>query len=62
MDNDKVKGKANQGMGDIKERIGGATDNEDMERDGQKQQIKGKGQEALGNVKDESKEVKERLS
>jgi uncharacterized protein YjbJ (UPF0337 family) len=49
---DKAKGKLNQGMGDVEERVGKATGDEEMEESGLERQGKGNVQEGIGKVKD----------
>lgn len=49
---DKTKGNLNQGLGKAEEKLGDATDNEDMEGRGLERQGKGKVQEGLGRAKE----------
>ena len=49
---DKIKGKYNQAAGTVKDEIGEATDNEELEAEGELQNVKGHAEEAKGKVKD----------
>jgi uncharacterized protein YjbJ (UPF0337 family) len=53
---DKAKGYTNQVVGKAKEGIGRATGNENLEAEGDAQQIKGHVQVGVGKVKDAAKE------
>jgi uncharacterized protein YjbJ (UPF0337 family) len=48
---DKVKGYANEAAGKVKQGVGKATGNEQMEADGVAQEVKGEAQQALGKAK-----------
>lgn len=52
-----VKGKANKAAGSVKEGIGDATDNKDLEAEGKAQKTKGKVQDKVGDVKTAAKNV-----
>ena len=49
---DKVKGLANEAVGNIKQGVGKATDNDKMRAEGKVQEKKGEAQQAVGNAKD----------
>jgi uncharacterized protein YjbJ (UPF0337 family) len=49
---DKVKGMANEAVGNVKQGIGKATDDQKLRNEGKAQEIKGKSQETLGKAKD----------
>jgi uncharacterized protein YjbJ (UPF0337 family) len=49
---DKAKGKAKEAAGDL-------TDDEELEREGKKDQLKGGGKEAVGHVKEAGRSVKD---
>jgi len=49
---DKVKGMANEAVGNIKQGVGKATGNDKMRAEGKAQEIKGEAQQAVGKVKD----------
>jgi uncharacterized protein YjbJ (UPF0337 family) len=53
---DKAKGYANQAIGKAKEGIGRVTGNENLEAEGDAQQIKGNVQVGIGEIKDAAKE------
>ena len=50
--NDKIKGTANEFVGNVKQGVGAATDNEELEAEGTGQEIKGEAQQALGHAKE----------
>jgi uncharacterized protein YjbJ (UPF0337 family) len=54
---DKIKGAANDAMGNVKESAGRATGNENLQAEGLAQQAKGKTQKAVGDAKDAVKNV-----
>ena len=49
---DKIKGKANEAVGNVKQTVGKATDNDKLRAEGKAQEIKGEGQQAVGIAKD----------
>lgn len=52
MGSDKIKGKFNEAVGGAKREAGDAMDNDEMQRDGAQQELKGKGQGFMGDVKE----------
>jgi uncharacterized protein YjbJ (UPF0337 family) len=48
---DKTQGKVGQAVGKVKEKVGQATDNPDMEEEGTAEKLKGKVQDKVGDVK-----------
>lgn len=54
---DKVKGLANEAVGNIKQGVGKATDNPKLRTEGKIQEKKGEAQQALGKVKDAVKKT-----
>jgi uncharacterized protein YjbJ (UPF0337 family) len=54
---DKVKGTANEAMGKAKQKIGEATGSERLEGEGVIQEVKGKGQKAVGDAKEVTKDA-----
>jgi uncharacterized protein YjbJ (UPF0337 family) len=54
---DKVKGTANEAIGKTKQGIGEATGSERLEGEGAIQEVKGKGQKALGDAKEATKDA-----
>lgn len=51
MNRDQIKGRSTQAGGKIKEAVGKAVGNERLKTEGQAEQIGGKGQAAVGDVK-----------
>ncbi|RJX81150.1 CsbD family protein [Pseudomonas sp. LS-2] len=49
---DKVKGMANEAVGNVKQGVGKATDNDKMRAEGKAQELKGEAQQAVGDTKD----------
>jgi len=49
--------KFEQAKGNIKETVGDATNNEDLEQDGKKDKASGKAKEVVDNAKDKASEV-----
>ncbi len=49
--------KFEQAKGNIKETVGNATDNKDLETEGKKDKASGKAKEAVENVQDKANEV-----
>jgi uncharacterized protein YjbJ (UPF0337 family) len=49
---DKIKGKANEAAGKVKQGVGEATDNERLKGEGKVQEVKGEGQQLKGDLKD----------
>ncbi len=50
--NDKARGTGNDVVGNVKQGVGKATGNEEMEAEGKGQEAKGEAQKAMGNAKD----------
>jgi uncharacterized protein YjbJ (UPF0337 family) len=51
---DKAKDKAEQATGEVKEGLGEATDNEDLENAGKRDQVSGEAKEAGHDVRDKA--------
>jgi uncharacterized protein YjbJ (UPF0337 family) len=49
---DKVKGMANEAVGNVKQGVGKATDNDKLRAEGKAQEVKGETQQAVGKAKD----------
>ncbi|PHN20505.1 Mismatched base pair and cruciform DNA recognition protein [Pseudomonas savastanoi pv. glycinea] len=49
---DKVKGMANEAVGNVKQGVGKATDNSKLKAEGKAQELKGEAQQAVGKTKD----------
>ena len=60
-DDDRMKGKADQAIGSVKETAGKVTGNEKMEGEGAGQKAKGKVEDTAGRAKDKVKEVADKL-
>jgi uncharacterized protein YjbJ (UPF0337 family) len=56
---DKAEGKVDELKGKVKEGVGGATGNRDMEAEGEIDQAKGKGKQAWGDVKNAARKAKD---
>ncbi|WP_018184314.1 CsbD family protein [Kaistia granuli] len=54
---DKIKGVANEAVGNVKQGIGKATDNDRLRAEGKAQEIKGEAQQAVGKAKDAVKNI-----
>jgi uncharacterized protein YjbJ (UPF0337 family) len=54
---DKVKGVSNEAIGKAKQGIGEATGSDRLEGEGAIQEVKGKGQKAVGDAKDATKDA-----
>jgi uncharacterized protein YjbJ (UPF0337 family) len=59
---DKIKGYANQAGGKVKEGLGKAIGNEQMQVEGLAQQAKGEGQKIVGNVKGAIKDAADKVA
>ncbi|MEE1993525.1 CsbD family protein [Pseudomonas syringae pv. syringae] len=49
---DKAEGMANEAVGNVKQAVGKATDNDKLQAEGKVQELKGEGQQTVGKVKD----------
>jgi uncharacterized protein YjbJ (UPF0337 family) len=56
---DKVEGKADELSGEVKERVGDATDNRDLQAEGVGDQAEGKVEQAIGEAKDAWEDVRD---
>ncbi len=54
---DKIKGMANEAVGNVKQAVGKATGNDRLSAEGAAQELKGEAQQALGKTKDAVKKV-----
>ena len=59
---DKIKGTANEAIGKAKQRIGEATGSERLQGEGVIQELKGKGQKAVGDARDATKDAVNRAA
>jgi uncharacterized protein YjbJ (UPF0337 family) len=58
---ERIEGKWDKAKGKVKEAAGDLTDDEDLEREGKKDQLKGAGEEAVGHVKEAARSVKDAM-
>lgn len=61
MDKDEIKGKGQQAKGFVKEKIGQATNDPDLEAEGTLDRAAGKVREGFGKVKDKAKRAIDEL-
>jgi uncharacterized protein YjbJ (UPF0337 family) len=61
MDKDEIKGKAEQAKGYVKEKVGQATDDPDLEAEGTADRAAGEVREGYGEVKDKVKRAIDEL-
>ena len=61
MDKDEIKGKAEQAKGYVKEKLGEATNDPDLEAEGTADRAAGKVREGYGEVKDKVKRAADEL-
>jgi len=54
---DKIKGMANEAVGNVKQAVGKATDNDKLQAEGKAQELKGEGQQTVGKAKDAVKKT-----
>jgi len=59
---DKIKGTANEAIGKAKQGLGEATGSECLEGEGVIQEVKGKGQKAVGDAKEATKDAIDRAA
>ncbi len=62
MDKDRVKSAINDAAGRAKRQVGEWTDDPNAQMEGTAQQIKGKAQKAVGNVKDAARNANENVN
>lgn len=62
MDNDKLKGKANEAIGTGKQKVGDMTGDDKMRAEGENQELKGKGQGVVGDIKEKVHDIKEKIT
>lgn len=59
---DKAAGLGNEAMGKIKQGIGSVTDNDKLRAEGVSQELKGKGQQALGDAEEAVKSAADKAA
>ena len=62
MNKDKMKGKGKEAMGATREQAGRLTGNDELEAKGAAQKNEGKVQDAVGDVKDSARKLKEKVT
>jgi uncharacterized protein YjbJ (UPF0337 family) len=62
MEKDRLKGKAKEGVGKVREKAGEITDNEEMIERGQDEQVEGRAQETWGKVKEKAGDLKDKVT
>ena len=59
---DKLKGLANEAVGNVKQGIGKATGNDTLVAEGKAQELKGEAQKTVGEVKDGAKNLADKIT
>ena len=59
---DKIKGLANEAVGNIKQGVGNATGNDTLVAEGKSQELKGEAQKTVGDVKDGAKSLADKVT
>jgi len=59
---DKLKGLANEAVGNVKQAAGKATGNDKLVAEGKAQELKGEAQKTVGDVKDGAKNVADKIT
>ena len=59
---DKIKGLANEAVGNVKQGIGNVTDNDKLKAEGKAQELKGEAQKTTGDVKDGAQHVADKVT
>ncbi len=59
---DKLKGLANEAVGNIKQTVGNATGNDKLVAEGKAQELKGEAQKTVGDVKDGAKNLADKVT
>lgn len=59
---DKIKGLANEAVGNVKQSVGKATGNEKLQAEGKAQELKGEAQQTVGDVKDGAKNLADKVT
>ena len=59
---DKIKGVANEAVGNIKQGVGKVVGSEKLQGDGKAQEIKGEAQQAMGKAKEAVKDVADKAA
>ncbi|SDA34811.1 Uncharacterized conserved protein YjbJ, UPF0337 family [Methylobacterium sp. UNC378MF] len=59
---DKIKGLANEAVGNVKQAAGKATGNDKLVAEGKAQELKGEAQKTVGDVKDGAKNLADKIT
>ncbi|CAO4178535.1 CsbD family protein [Methylorubrum populi] len=59
---DKIKGLANEAVGNVKQGVGKATGNDKLVAEGKAQELKGEAQKTVGDVKDGAKNLADKVT
>ncbi|BAU88673.1 CsbD family protein [Methylorubrum populi] len=59
---DKIKGLANEAVGNIKQGVGNVTGNDRLVAEGKAQELKGEAQKTVGDVKDGAKNLADKIT
>jgi uncharacterized protein YjbJ (UPF0337 family) len=59
---DKIKGLANEAVGNVKQGVGKATGNDKLQAEGKAQELKGEAQKTVGDVKDGAKNLADKVT
>ena len=59
---DKIKGLANEAVGNVKQAAGKATGNDKLVAEGKAQELKGEAQKTVGDVKDGAKNLADKVT
>jgi uncharacterized protein YjbJ (UPF0337 family) len=59
---DKIKGLANEAVGNVKQAAGKATGNDKLVAEGKAQELKGEAQKTVGDVKDGAKNLADKVA
>ncbi|MGU3538450.1 CsbD family protein [Methylobacterium sp. A54F] len=59
---DKIKGLANEAVGNVKQGVGKATGNDRLVAEGKAQELKGEAQKAVGDVKDGARNIADKIT
>ncbi len=59
---DKIKGRANEAAGNVKQGLGKVTGNDRLVAEGKAQELKGEAQKTVGDVKDGAKNLADKIT
>ncbi|RZK86708.1 MAG: CsbD family protein [Methylobacterium sp.] len=58
---DKIKGLANEAVGNVKQGVGNVTGNEKLQAEGKAQELKGEAQKTVGDAKDGAQNLADKV-